>query len=481
MDKPIRLIELFAGYGSQALALKYLGVPYENWFVCDFDKYAIQSYNDIHNTNYLPLDIKKVTAKDMNIVDTKNHTYLLTYSFPCTDLSVAGRQEGMTKGSGTRSGLLWEVERLLKECEELPQYLLMENVPQVIGKKNINDFKDWCLFLTKLGYTNSYELLNAKDYGIPQNRERCFMISVLGNKKFKFPSGVPLKLRLKDMLEDVVDSKYMVSNALMKYYNNKVAQGWRKEIHFDNNEVSTTICNPARNNINDTFVRCLQVGELDIKGQDSIKRVYSQNGISPTLTSMQGGNRQPKIITHVVPQIVSTRKYNVNTEKLKGTLRTAKAKLGLSNLQLSNLLSVPITTVEHWFRTDNCFSIPEHKMWLKLKELLNITTNEFDESIMTFEEKKSVYDKSNRVYDADGLFPTLTCQEEKILDSDYKIRKLTPRECLRLMGVHDEDIDKMTVSNAQLYKQAGNSIVVDVMMAIFKNLFIDKQYENTLF
>lgn len=303
MNKPLRLIELFAGYGSQALALKYLGIPYENWFVCDFDKYAIQSYNDIHNTNYLPLDIKKVTAKDMNIVDTKNHTYLLTYSFPCTDLSVAGRQEGMTKGSGTRSGLLWEVERLLKECEELPQYLLMENVPQVIGKKNINDFKDWCLFLTKLGYTNSYELLNAKDYGIPQNRERCFMVSVLGNKKFKFPSGVPLKVRLKDILEDVVDSKYMVSNALMKYYNNKVAQGWRKEIPLDDKEVSTTICNPARNNINDTFVRCLQVGELDIKGQDNIKRVYSQEGLSPALTSMQGGNRQPKIFLESLAKI----------------------------------------------------------------------------------------------------------------------------------------------------------------------------------
>lgn len=540
MNKPLRLIELFAGYGSQALALKYLGIPYENWFVCDFDKYAIQSYNDIHNTNYLPLDIKKVTAKDMNIVDTKNHTYLLTYSFPCTDLSVAGRQEGMTKGSGTRSGLLWEVERLLKECEELPQYLLMENVPQVIGKKNINDFKDWCLFLTKLGYTNSYELLNAKDYGIPQNRERCFMISVLGGKKFKFPSGVPLKLRLKDMLEDVVDSKYMVSNALMKYYNNKVAQGWRKEIPLDNKEVSTTICNPARNNINDTFVRCLQVGELDIKGQDNIKRVYSQEGLSPALTSMQGGNRQPKIITHIVPQSVSIRKYVVDIEKLKEVLRVAKAQMNITNSRIAFELNVPITKVEHWFRNDDYFAIPDNDIWFDLKHLLNITTNEFDKSIMTFEEKPGIYDKSNRVYDADGLSPTLTCQEEKILVEDnktsnvklkslakidtigyipkgengeshqsnmvygqdgiaralnacdykapmkilsnnYKIRKLTPRECLRLMGVHDEDIDKMTVSNTQLYKQAGNSIVVDVMMAIFKNLFIDKKYENTLF
>lgn len=187
MNKPLRLIELFAGYGSQALALDYLNIPYESWFVCDFDKYAIQSYNDIHNTNYIPTDITKINVNDLNIVDTNNYDYLLTYSFPCTDLSNAGKQAGMQKGSGTRSGLLWEVERLLKDCKELPQYLLMENVPQVIGKKNINDFKNWCQFLTELGYTNSYKLLNAKDYGIPQNRERCFMVSILNDKKFKFP------------------------------------------------------------------------------------------------------------------------------------------------------------------------------------------------------------------------------------------------------------------------------------------------------
>lgn len=232
MDKPLRLIELFAGYGSQALALDYLNIPYESWFVCDSDKYAIQSYNDIHNTNYIPTDITKINANNLNIVDTENYDYLLTYSFPCTDLSVAGKQEGMTKGSGTRSGLLWEVERLLKECKELPQYLLMENVPQVIGKKNINDFKNWCQFLCELGYTNSHKLLNAKDYGIPQNRNRCFMVSILNGKKFKFPDKQPLKLRLKDMLEDNVDEKYYLSNKMINFFyeNEKKTERVRKRI-----------------------------------------------------------------------------------------------------------------------------------------------------------------------------------------------------------------------------------------------------------
>ena len=321
LNKSIRLIELFAGYGSQALALEYLKIPFEHWFVCDFDKYAIQSYNDIHNTNYSPIDITKINADDLNIVDTNNYDYLLTYSFPCTDLSVAGKQLGMQKGSGTRSGLLWEVERLLKECKELPQYLLMENVPQVIGNKNINDFRNWCQFLTELGYTNSYKLLNAKDFGIPQNRERCCMVSILNGKKFKFPDKRPLKLRLKDMLDDNVDDKYYVKKDI-KFLNETTHYFW-----YNNNSQG--------------------------------ERVYKLNSISPTISCM-----------------------------------------GL------------------------------------------------------------------------GRF--------KLIDNKG-IREPTEIECLRLMGVKDKEINKFTVSDSQKYKQAGNSIVINVLMAIFKNLFIDKQYENTLF
>lgn len=140
IDKPLRLIELFAGIGAQAKALENLGVPFEHYRICEFDKYAVKSYNAVHATDFEPSDITKITADDLGITDTEHYCYLMTYSFPCQDLSNAGKQRGMTKGSGTRSGLLWEVERLLNECEELPQILLMENVPQVIGKKNMADF-----------------------------------------------------------------------------------------------------------------------------------------------------------------------------------------------------------------------------------------------------------------------------------------------------------------------------------------------------
>ena len=216
ITKPIRLIELFAGYGSQAMALKRIGAKFEHYRVVEFNKYAIASYNAVHGTDFPTMDITKVHAEDLNICDTNAFTYLLTYSFPCTDLSVAGKQAGMSKGSGTRSGLLWEVERILTEIRdsngELPQILFMENVPQVHGKKNIEDFKKWIDFLEGLGYTNYWQDLNAKNYGVAQNRNRCFMFSFLGNYTYKFPQPIPLQKKLKDYLEEDVDEKYYINN-----------------------------------------------------------------------------------------------------------------------------------------------------------------------------------------------------------------------------------------------------------------------------
>lgn len=216
IEKPIRLIELFAGYGSQAMALKRIGAKFEHYRVVEFDKYAIASYNAVHGTDFPTMDITQVHADDLNICDTEAFTYLLTYSFPCTDLSVAGKQAGMKKGSGTRSGLLWEVERILKEIRdgggELPQILFMENVPQVHADANMVDFQNWIDFLTSLGYVSYWKDLNAKNYGVAQNRERCFMFSFLGEYNYHFPQPIPLKKKLKDYLEDNVDEKYYIKN-----------------------------------------------------------------------------------------------------------------------------------------------------------------------------------------------------------------------------------------------------------------------------
>lgn len=236
ITKPIRLIELFAGYGSQAMALKRIGAKFEHYRVVEFNKYAIASYNAVHGTDFPTIDITKVHAEDLNICDTNAFTYLLTYSFPCTDLSVAGKQAGMSKRSGTRSSLLWEVERILTEIRdsngELPQILFMENVPQVHSQDNMPDFRKWIDFLESLGYTNYYQDLNAKNYGVAQNRERCFMFSFLGEYNYHFPQPIPLKKKLKDYLEDNVDEKY--------YINNEKADKLIKQL-IDNGTLPSTI------------------------------------------------------------------------------------------------------------------------------------------------------------------------------------------------------------------------------------------------
>lgn len=212
IDEPIRLIELFAGVGSQAMALRNIGADFQHYRVVEFDKYAVASYNAIHGTDFPTMDVTKIHGSDLGIVEKDKYTYLLTYSFPCQDLSVAGLGKGMSKGSGTRSGLLWEVERLLNETEYLPQVLLMENVPQVHGKKNMEDFQKWIDFLDKKGYSSFWQDLNAKDFGVAQNRVRTFMVSLLGDYTYEFPKPIPLTKTMKDYLEEEVDEKYYINN-----------------------------------------------------------------------------------------------------------------------------------------------------------------------------------------------------------------------------------------------------------------------------
>ena len=362
ITKPIRLIELFAGYGSQAMALKRIGADFEHYKVVEFDKFAINSYNAVHGTDFKVTDIRDIYAEDLEVTDTDKYCYIMTYSFPCTDLNVAGKMKGMKKGSGTSSGLLWEVERLLKEMDEKPQVLLMENVPQVHGKKNKEDFQSWISFLESVGYMNYWRDLNAKNYGVAQNRNRCFMISFLGNYLYDFPQPIPLKKKLKDYLEDNVDEKY--------YINNEKSNKLIKQF-IDNGTLPQH--NLGRQTCMAEFQNNLKIiGQMDNTIDHTFRSsncVYDTEGIAPTLNTCGGGGLQPKILEEQIP-----------------------------------------------------------------------------------------------------------CKLNKVNATQYRIRKLTPREFGRLMGVSDEDIDKMEAvnSNSQLYKQFGNSIVVDVLCAIFKQMNIEQ-------
>lgn len=414
ITKPIRLIELFAVYGSQAMALERLGADFTHHKVIEFDRFAVNSYNAVHGTDFKVTDIRDIHAEDLEVTDTDKYCYIMTYSFPCTDLSVAGKMKGMKKGSGTRSGLIWEVERLLKEMDDKPQVLLMENVPQVHGKKNKEDFQSWISFLESVGYRNYWQDLNAKNYGVAQNRNRCFMISLLGNYSYNFPHPIPLKKKLKDYLEDNVDEKY--------YINNEKSDKLIKQL-IDNGTL------PQHNLCRQTCVKEFQ-NDVKIIGQmdnmidhtfESANRVYDTEGVAPAMNTCGGGGLQPKIIEEQIPC-----KLNKMPEGHLDSLDNAKIC---------------------------CINTPTS-------------------STVT-----------SRYYKGIGANRDNMCIVGKISSNgskQYRIRKLTPRECGRLMGVSDEDIDKMAAvnSNTQLYKQFGNSIVADVLCAIFKQLNIEQVKEN---
>ena len=216
LNKKIRLITTFSGIGSQEMAMKEIGADFEIYRAVEFDKDAIKSYNAIHGTDFPVLDICNVHGKDLGIVEKDKYNYIFVYSFPCTSLSVAGKMEGMKEGSETASSLLWEVKRIIDELssDELPDILLMENVPQVHSEANLSEFEKWIDYLRSRGYYTHYQDLNAKDFGIPQNRERCFCVSILSDKfvNFEFPKPIPLKYVMKDFLEDEVDEKYFLRN-----------------------------------------------------------------------------------------------------------------------------------------------------------------------------------------------------------------------------------------------------------------------------
>ena len=358
ITKPIRLIELFAGYGSQALALKYLGVNFEYWKICEWAIKSIQAYKDMHFTNedielnpdrtrqdmikFLyqkgisnnyndPMTLKQierlsdkqlktiikniaitnnlvniqqVKGDDLCIKDTKEFTYLLTYSFPCQDLSLAGKGKGMSDKT-TRSGMLWEVERILTECKEKPQILLMENVPQVHSQDNIEDFNKWQYSLEKMGYKNYWQDLIATDYGIPQTRNRCFMISILGDYNYTFPKPIPLKLKLKDMLEDKVDDKYIITETRLKYFMREEGQfprlqRFKESLKVTNEKnISGTITTGEENVATSNFIKIknatkkgyLEATEgdgIDISGRMQYHRGTVQKGKSQTINTMGG-------------------------------------------------------------------------------------------------------------------------------------------------------------------------------------------------
>ena len=424
----LKVFEAFAGYGSQRMALRNLGIEHEVVAISEFDKYADASYQAIHGETWNMGDITKIDVDDVPDHD------LFTYSFPCQDISVAGKGKGFSKDSGTRSGLLWESERIIKAKK--PKYLLMENVKNLISEKFMPGFVEWILALEELGYSNYYEVLNAKDFGIPQNRERVFMVSILGeHDPYVFPKPIKLEKRLKDVLEDEVDERY--------YLDDERAQ-----------QLIATMTDVKDTNGVIEPERILGIFDKENSTHQS-GSVYNKDKIAPTLDTMQGGWRQPSIIDG--PKTIEGIPIKNNTDQ--GYL-IAKEGDGVD-------LAYPTSNTRRGREQE---SMPQ-----------TLTTDDSKgvvEQIDKNNVKGTLYANASESFQR-GIHPlsrTLKASTHDVSVTDgYRIRRLTPLECFRLMGVTGEDFYKAQAvnSNSQLYKQAGNSIVVSVLEAIFRNMFLE--------
>ena len=374
--KKLKLLELFGGIGACSKALERLGIDYEIVDYVEIDKYAVRSYNAIHGTNFEPQDIIQWN-KDIEVD-------MIMHGSPCQDFSLAGKQAGGDKDSGTRSSLMYETIRIVEKLK--PKYVVWENVKNLLSKKHRHNFDAYLETMTQLGYTNYYQVLNAKDYGIPQNRERVFTVSILDNQKFEFPEG--------------------------KKCDNKIDV----------------------------------VGNYMPSGYDA-SRIVNEYGLAPTVKENHG------TITAVAINFQFPPKRELKL-KLKDMLEdNVDEKYYINDGTLNNIIS------------KNQAGYLSGGKWDKINE------------------------SCRRYYKEDGMSPSIcTCQggntEPKVLikklTNNLQIRKLTSKECWRLMGFDDEDFNKASKvnSNTQLYKQAGNSIVVNVLEAIFENLLADYKWND---
>lgn len=303
------------------------------------------------------------TVYDLTVEENHSFTVQGVIVHNCQDFSVVGKGKGGDKGSGTRSSLLWECERIIRAVK--PKYLLMENVKNLLSEKHRHNFNEWFKVLEGMGYTNYYKVLNAKDYGIPQNRERIFCVSILGGGQYLFPNPKPLEKRLKDMLEDNVDEKYYLSD--------------------------------------------ISVNRL-LKRRDGLGYKPCINGeVAVTLTTKPGQRNSDNYIQE--PFVVASRGRNIENPSDRTIGSPTEQRLEINYTGCTNTLT--------------------------------------------------------------------SVQKDNYVVENYRIRKLTARECFRLMGVKDEQFDRLNgISNSQLYKLAGNSIVVDVLEAIFKNLLMPETTET---
>ena len=384
----------------------------------DWDKLARRKTNDIEKY-WLACKLTH-NLGDINKIEFLSYADLWTISFCCQDISVAGKMRGLKPDSGTRSSLLWENIRLLKRAKDdgtLPKYLMFENVKNLVSKKFIDDFNNLLEVLDELGFNSYWKILNAKDCGVPQNRERVFVISIrkdIDNGTYDFPMPFDTGIRLKDVLDKEVDEKYYLSKDIQNRFHitdstftkNIVGTtkpdfrtiGQRDLVYQQDSIMGALVATDYKQpkQIVETN-SCIQVGDLNHYNYDEMNRVYSKEGCCPTLRTMQGGDRQPRV------------------------------------LEQPTILQRP-----HGYNTGNEF-----------KNCPSITSSSWENN--------------------------------NVLKNNFRVRKLTPNECWKLMGLTEEDCanaKNIGVADCQLYRQSGNGIVTNCVELLAEHLY-KAQYDNT--
>ncbi len=575
----LRVIELFAGLGSQTQALKNIGVEHDVVAISEIDKYCLKSYEALHG--------KPNNLGDICNIERLPKADLWTYSFPCQDVSVAGKLAGISEG--TRSGLLYQVERLLKLANRegtLPKYLLLENVKNLVSKRFKSDFDKWLGFLSSIGYTNYWKVLNAKDYGIPQNRERVFCVSILGHELYDFPEKEELKIKLKDLLEDKVDERYYLSKKIIECFLKEDTSGFNRRERFIENiegsdgEIGHAVTTRSGSRPTDNFVveeygnralnetiegqeledgdfidaynkkikkdiagtittrvdasnktflvekteqerRCeealengtLKEGDVINHSHDNPAPVNTDNpDCAPTLTTRgdelgvvvmgnysPSGHNAARVVNPdgIAPTVmenhgtVTAMPIKNNTKKgyllaEEGDAVDISGRMQYHRGTVQKGISQTITTaggdnVGVVVKEESLFSDTEEKLFTEdgniRRYIGSDKVDEFKEGQMATTSFPNGYGHGPRVHDESVSLNTI---DRPCVKQNLRIRKLTPRECLRLMGWNDEQIDKIQasgVSHSQQYKQAGNGIVVQVLEKIFANLFLKEREE----
>lgn len=442
----MKVLSLFSGIGAFELALKRIGVNVELVGFSEIDKYAVKSYCSVHGVSE-DLNLGDISKIDLAKLKEIGDIDLITHGSPCQDFSIAGRLAGGDKGSGTRSSLMWCTVDIVEAVR--PKYVVWENVKNLLSSKNRHNFDGYLEIMDKLGYNSYYKVLNSKHYGIPQNRERVFTVSIRKDidEGYEFPEEIELTKKLKDVLEKSVDEKYYLSDKLIA---GLIANTERQRAKGNGFTFETTDGDCVAKTVTTRVGACRSgdnyiqvVGKLDIKGHDCVKRVYSGEGIAPTLTDMQGGNRQPKVLINE-PVIAASRGRNPDRPGDRTPGIPTEQRLEINKQGISNT----ITTVQK----DNYVIEP----CLKIKEATKAGYKEAYAGDGVNISGRMKYQRGNVQKE---MTQTLMANgsERGVVTPDMRIRKLTPRECWRLMGFGDEDFDKakaVPTSDTQLYKQA---------------------------